>query len=932
MKPIRLTMQAFQSYLEPTTIDFSVLNQNKIFMVSGKTGAGKTTIFDAVYFALYGEVSSVERNSVKQLKTMDADDSRYVCQVILDFEHKGKVYRVTRRPAQTMPSQRGKGTKNLYSAEVTLEDLTDSTKKAVTTNAQEVINGLLGMDKNQFKQVCLIAQGSFSKVLTAPTLEKKNIFRQLFGTGIFKTFGDRLSDELKSAQLQRKSSLDNIESIYSGINVQSSDAEQKNLLQDTNSRIEYLRSLKQKYTEAFTTLKSQQEAVEKSVSSLMVELNQSKQHQTDLMNEAKYKAEIEKGTHRLDEVQSEISDLEEIKPEMEAKQKQKITLESILPEYVNLTNLTNQRNDSAKRLEAATKEMSSLKQTIDSLVTSLEANEKRQKGILDELKDEQDAQDKFVNLKRDIQEVDEKQEMLVELLPEIHSLTRDYQDYLILKATSEKKQRASDELEEKYFASITGILSSKLRDEEPCPVCGSLTHPSPFHCSEQVSEEQYKQAKQDAKEATDRLRKANDRVESETGKAQQKLSEIEKYLSKKGLLVCESGSLKEKYDFDKSIFDAYSNTIQSLFQGVSLKIKQFNILHEEKNQLEQESVTGKQKLEVCREKLTESSSSIGALNMELSKDEESINQLIKKLPYPTKDEVIHVIKTLDNIVNDYNIKLSDLHIFEDKVKQEINANKGALIQIESQISSFQGRMEMEIEDDLKDKMESKEKLTRELLEINSSLQSVSSGTKRLVETTATFAAEDHRYSLILDLNRFFNGKNEDKNSAFHNVDLETFVLARYLDDIIRVANRRLNLMSSGRYILRRHEGGSTGGGDHGLEIDVQDCYTGKLRSAFTLSGGETFMASLSLALGLSDLVKMTTSQKDIDVLFVDEGFGSLDSDSLPAVVQVLQDISMKDNKTVGLISHVEELMPLFDTKLEIEKDVEGHSSIRLVTT
>lgn len=1067
MKPLKLTISAFGPYANVQVIDFTKLKE-QIFVISGPTGSGKTTIFDAISFALFGEPSGSSRDRDSLRSDFAQIDTETF--VELEFELRGKNYRIRRLPQQEQRKLRGEGfTIRNADAELLMPDGSLITK---ISNVDEKINELLGINKSQFKQIVMLPQGEFRKLLESDSNERELIFRKIFGTEAFAEIQKKLEDESKElykavhdVKMQidthikhfdlgndqgleeiRASRNVNIEQYIDGVKTLSEkDKTEIQLLKsqleiiiasqgtlkeeiakstEVNKKLKDREQIKQEYSEAFARIdefKQKEISLEYArkalpISEIDEQYKKSKQNIEVRTNELLLaKQRVEKSI--LDyEASKELFNLEKEKEPLRKKWETELSLlNSMLPKVI-------QYEKSLKALDVAKAKSSEINNTLVKNQKGLELAKKNYKEQEENLKKLYSTESECVRLEK---EISENKKLLIEL-DGVKKLINAYieqnelyegkkADFEAFDADFVDFRSKLEQQEDNYIRGQAGILAKTLQTNMPCPVCGALEHPSPAKMLESISgEEQLKALKQQyvtlSEQRTEKMKilsGLNGNLESRKLEIQSKLStldletlhmadigsgdtcgdnrvglevtqtalEINYFTNDKLKLVqaeinAKGGDLKaktlalmsqhkEKLDFvnKKLSFESqYKETgekISNLEEAVnSLTMQKLGISEEiarlatVTESIEKEVAPDIRSAAKLNAKLEEIKRAIESLEAEYKKAERTV-ELAKEAYSNSEKEAAIKSTSLNQCIEDslsldklLNEKLLNSN-FESYTHYLKNKKNQAEIQtLQAEINSFYQKLKS-----LKDILARLEEETKELviqdiealnnkytmlLKEQSKLQdkhniifSRNSNNvktlKQLEDILVKIKTLEGKYTTIGELARVARGDNAQR------LTFERYVLAAYFDEIIIAANIRLGKMTGSRYLLKRKEDKSKGRAQQGLELEVFDNYTGKARHVKTLSGGEGFKASLALALGLADVVQSYSGGISLDTLFVDEGFGSLDPESLDGAIQCLVDIQ-KTGRLVGVISHVPELKERIKSVLEIFSKKEGSSA------
>uniref|UniRef100_UPI004027A3E2 AAA family ATPase n=1 Tax=Dialister hominis TaxID=2582419 RepID=UPI004027A3E2 len=864
MKPLKLTMRAFGPYAGETVIDFEKLQGRHLFLICGPTGAGKTTILDAMCYALYGKTSG-DRTGEKMRS--DYADSSERTEVIFDFMLGDKTYRATRSPSQMVDKKRGSG-QTLAAMQASLSELEDGKEiNTLRTGIEEAAGKLIGLNADQFCQVILLPQGDFRKLLVAKADEREAILKQLFKTQRFSDFKDRLKDRLDAKVREKMEKQTREDQILSTAGA----ADEK--------------QLSQMVEEAGKELKEAQDIV-KSREKESNEFREVYQKETALMG---HFTELEKALKQDAALKNEEGRMKE----MEASLSLIRSARELAPYFVQLDGITREGKQEAVKLKTARADMetySKLNETLEKRIQELDA-----------MKEKREEERKTALKMQDLVPKAKLYGTAVQALKNAkNALSRAEEETKRLQAAAEAARKARDEQKEKadavrksYIEGQAFLLAEGLEDGVPCPVCGAIHHPAPARGGDNVAKaEDVERAQKEYERASAAYDRANDAKEKHSTGAYAKavsdhakadaqmktLEEIPEAYRDPKFLEMESTRLLagiRKWERDKETAAAQ---LRKAAVGLSASETAYKTSQERRDQLvkeyrETESVlkgasdkAGFQSLDECKEW------------------------------YKKKDTEESVRKTLEQY-------RADRKSTEERIKAEEQETAGKerpdMLALNEKSKALQ------------DQLKKASERAAALKERTETLQKAVSDARAIEKELEDLRKEE---GLIRGLYDLTSGKKT-------RITLERYVLGTLLDDVANAANLRLLSMSRRRYSLHRMTDES-GLGKGGLSLEVSDSFTGRSRPANTLSGGETFLASLSLALGLADVVQSRQGGVRLDTMFIDEGFGTLDPDSLNSAMNTLIDLQ-NTGRMVGIISHVPELEERIDARLRVTPAEKG---------
>ena len=896
MRPELLTMQAFGPYKDLTTIDFTKLDDHGIYLLTGPTGAGKTMIFDAIMYALYQTGSGEYRNKEDTFRNRNVpiDVKPFVR---LTFSVLNKRYTIER----TLRYKAKKDNKNLTDVKVYLKD---ETNNQLYTNLKEVndkIIEIIGVDKNQFVQICMIAQGEFKKILNAKTQDRILIFRKLFNSEKYNELQDAILDDYLG--LRRKHD-DLTLSLYSVLqNVEIDDRDEllsKYLVFDKVSELLNKQIAKDRIkvdsdSEKAKLIDKQLVDIDISINKALQlkkdqeEINKQKLLVNDLNNQRIIVSEKLNKLNGDDELISKIDDqINKINNDLNAyKQLDDLNkkLNSINISIDNTSKKLNKLNDD-KQLND--KEIMKLEKIIEDN-SDIEAKSLKHSQLLKEWMQQKDVYQKYISDKK-ILDNDEL------LLNNKQGIFQDkYNIYLANKALYDKEY-------DRFLCNQAGILAKDLKDGEACPVCGSTSHV--------------------------RLAKILDDVYS-----YEKLDELKKIVEVQSneclQLSRDIASISARIKVAKETLDSI---VVSDIDEINSNIKSLNalLLADKKNNDKYKDALNK--LPLLKEngdKLNGLINDNSHMLVKLISDKDNVGvyyQDIKsKLSYDCLDSAN---KMLNKLKEQKKQILDNIRSLQEKIigiDNSISASKAI-------ISTLQSKLADSKVFDIDKLNASKNELNKLKSELNNEIKNTYSILDKNIKILNNIKpiyldinANEDKLQLISKINDTINGRSGKESGK---IKLETYVQMKFLDEILIKCNLRLMAMTNDQYSLCRHKEADNRQSQTGLDIDVIDHYNNSIRPVSSLSGGESFKASMALALGLSDEIQASSKIK-LETLFIDEGFGTLDDESLEAMMNILADLS-NSNKLIGIISHVEQLKQRIDKQIVVSKDSHGNSKVKMV--
>lgn len=918
MRPLKITMSAFGPYAGEVTLDMQKLGKSGIYLITGDTGAGKTTVFDAISYALYGEASGNYReNTTLRSKYASADTPTFV---ELEFEYNNEIYKINRNPEYPRPNKRGEGfTKQSANAELVMPDGSVITKiKEVSAKVEEII----GINKNQFSQIAMIAQGDFRKLLNCETNERSKIFRKIFKTEPYHNIEIKLSSLFNELKRNREKEKSGIEQYINQLKCNENDTLSLELERVKSGDVliedviklagEIINKDTLEYTKTQKNIESINEEIEKINSNIKLYENQ----------EATKKAYAE-ASAKLEELKAKRNEYEKAYKSAEAQRERlddltrKINLiNSKMPKYDELKSLENSINERTQSFEKSNNLLKLKQQEITLLEKEIDEKSK----ALEEVKGADLLVQKLTVQK---EEINKKAEALKELKTEIDRCKTEQKN---LKNAQSFAKSALDEygaLENEYnqiyiafFNEQAGIIADELKDGEPCPVCGSTSHPNLARKSENAP------SQADVESVQNLVKKAQEKADKARDTASALKSRVDE------IAANVKSAAKKLFGTDDNVFDDYNSNINALKKEYDCTLALLKTANEKLNLYQKLD----KEIPKIQEKQKSLSDEISTLNTQKASDEAFISENTKRvtsikseLDFESADLAKDKLKEYTNLSSDIKNAIEKSKNAFDDIKSKYDTQKGTKASLENALKEFK-------EIDLAALNEKSLKLNeykKDIDETAKSLYSRIESNKLLVDNISEkrdiLKGYDDKYVWLKALSETANGDISGKEK----ITLETFVQMTYFDSIIRKANIRLLTMSDGQYELVRRSDAETLKKNEGLALDVIDHFNGSSRSVSTLSGGESFMASLCLALGLSDEIQSSNGGIKLDTMFVDEGFGSLDGEALDRALSALTSLS-QGNRLVGIISHVDALCDRIDNKIVITKDRTFGSNAQII--
>lgn len=919
MRPLKLKMTGFGPYRETNIIDMESLGCGGLYLITGDTGAGKTFIFDAITYALYGDMSGSGRDS-KSVRSQYSPDGEKT-EVELVFEYRGRRYTVTRNPEYNRAKKSGEGfTKQTAGATLIKPDgsVTDGSLKV-----NEEIKSILGIDRGQFCSIAMIAQGEFRKVLNAGTDERQKLFRKLFDTQPYSRLSEELKDLNRKNQDKYSDCIRAMNLCLSSVSCSfdealSAELEEMKVRSESESVmpdeiIGLLSSIIDAGNEVSASISEELAAADEKLTGLNNTIALARAHRDNVISLEKARnavpgldEEIRRAKIALDEANDKMPYIEKLESEA-------ALIEASMDSYDELDSVASEKSGLEEELKTRRAELSDAQNEADALKKDLDDSSL----LMEELRN---SGEELIKLSSRIEKADSR-------VSALEKLVRDIEAVSVLNGKLKEKQaelepllKDADCLASEYSSMMTlymreqaGMLAASLKEGEPCPVCGSVHHPEPAKLSKDAPSE--KELKDKKKASDDAREKASQKtIEAKTAKAN--LDTVITNTRGDALHVTGTEDLAEaKESADKELI-----TLSGSLEQMRREKKELSEKADKAKELNAGIPELRRSFEEKSDEAREISKKINASESSLAAVTARYNQIRKDLAFDSKEaaessradkaaeakklreEIRTALQKSNDAVSEKNVNDAKINELEKVVKGYKPVDEDAAVMAAEEVRS--------VRKDLTDK---NLKVSTDLKTAGASLGSVRSGAEELGKVR-------REHEIIDSLNRTANGFLTGKER----ITLESYVQSFYFERIIRRANKRLIMMSDGQYEFVR--AGESGDKRHlsGLDLSVLDHYSGTERPVNTLSGGESFMASLSLALGLSDEVQASAGGIRLDTMFVDEGFGSLDSETLEKAIRTLTELS-EDDKLVGIISHVDALKSRIDRQIVVTKDRDAGS-------
>ncbi|HDR4440985.1 exonuclease [Bacillus thuringiensis serovar brasilensis] len=1027
MRPIQLIMTAFGPYKQKEVIDFDDLGEHRIFAISGNTGAGKTTIFDAICYVLYGEASGEERSDTSMLRSQFADDNVYTS-VELTFQLKGKRYEIKRQLGH-----KKQGNKTITGHAVELYEVIDEEKVPAVdrfhvTDVNKKVEDLIGLSKHQFSQIVMLPQGEFRKLLTSETENKEEILRRIFKTNRYKLMRELLDqkrkqwkDVLQEKQKERELYFRNVfklpirdgailetlveqehvnthqvvEALEQETAVYKAEVEQLQVeqdvqtkqLKDAETRFHAAKSVNEKFidlqqkNEKYNTLQENRTVIEMKETSFK-RAEQAKRllpfeqwHEEAMQNEQKAESLLKQIIAKKENIMNNFELAQEKYEVVKNKESERENVKKLVQRLEELQPIIASLAEKQLNLQNAEIQIGKLKESMQNLDRQLEEHTNQKQLMTGELQQLERALEQYVDKVEELTDMRED----AKVLKQAYDVWQEKQKFEKEKEAAYSKMQlavnAYENMERRWLSEQAGILALHLHDGESCPVCGSTTHPKKATEQSGAIDENELNGLRDKKNIAEKLHvqlgeKWNfyhhqyEQVIEEVkkrGYQSEELVETYSALVQKGKqLATEVNTLKASEETRKQI----AVKIKSVEEKVDALQKQKREVETEQHRIEMDCMQLRTSYEHDKKNIPENLQTVQAWKVQF---EQAMHELklmedewkkVQEAYQHWQNENIRIQAEQEGATNQFeSAKLKKEETFTRFMKEleqsgftdqstykEAKLSDAEMELIQKEIQSYYSSLEVlakqieELHVELKDKEYMDiTALGEHIKELEINLDIIKEKRQR-AQNAVTYISDLHEnirrideqiheeekaFQELVDLYEVMKGDNESR------ISFERYILIEYLEQIVQIANERLRKLSNGQFYLKRSERVEKRNRQSGLGLDVYDAYTGQTRDVKTLSGGEKFNASLCLALGMADVIQAYEGGISIETMFIDEGFGSLDEESLTKAVDTLIDLQ-KSGRFIGVISHVQELKNAMPAVLEVTKQKDGCSQTRFV--
>lgn len=1012
MKPVRLEMHGFGPYARSQTLDFRELGDRPLFLIHGPTGAGKSSILDAICVALYGETSGDERKGNQMRSDHAAPDHQ--TRVVFSFSIGGMIYMIDRTPGQDVLRRDGSGYRPVPQKVSMFEQAgEDDEPRLIASRVTEVgeqVERLLGLRADQFRQVVVLPQGRFRELLTASSNEREKIFSTLFQTHHYRLIQDRLKDRAREIrqgldQLSERERLvlethevgspealrEKVGQVDAGIGKLANDhASQSEVAKRARTELDQARETDRKLTDvenarkALSALNEREEEVKQQRTALdmakrAATLADAEKFLTDRLEEAKASEETRDEIERkltlaageLESAQQEKQQADELKPQLDQFIARQGELERLRPRIVTLGEAETQANDAREAARKLSEQHDQLMQQQTEVDNALEQVQQQLQSARLQAGQVSGHEATLNQLRRLVRQRGDLDKYRADLRDERESQDAAVTALETAGARLGEAQRELDRLEQAWRDGQSAVLARQLEDEQPCPVCGSIHHPAPASSEQEIPDdadlEAQRQAVDSARNNRDQASTRKVAIDGRVESLIERVGDLENELGDQvGTPLDQLQSQRDEVGEQHRIAKDEAGKVESLDKAVNELVRnreelitQITDSERARNDARAAEVSTKTSFENAAREVPEDYRSLEALDAALEVMKTQVTDLTERIENAKAaletansthqtistqltlawNEAVQDRKKADDADADFARRRREQGFADDDAYRAAQLPAGQVDQLDAgireydtQVSNANHQMENaeklatglqkpdleHLETALTTAETKRDELFEQLTTLRSRLDHLQKAARQLLEIAGEKDTLNKQYEVAEYLSAVANG---DSGYSMYKVSFERFVLSAFLDEVLDYATHRLYKMTSGRYrLLRKTEGGDRRRST-GLDLEIEDAWTGVSRDVSTLSGGEGFLAALAMALGLSEVVQSRSGGIRLQTLFVDEGFGSLDPDALDRSLSTLVDL--QHGRLVGIISHVPELQERIDARLMVEAGKNG---------
>lgn len=1008
MKPLRLTLQAFGPFATTEVIDFRELGDNPLFLIDGATGAGKTTLLDGISYALFGKTTGAERQGEQMRCHHAADD--LITEVVFDFAIAGQTYRVQRQPTQERPKLRGEGYKE-ERASANFWSLTEQQQQLIASrklqDVNQAVERVIGLRADQFRQVVVLPQGEFRRLLTADATEREAIFAQLFQTQRYQRIEEALKEQAKDIRDAMRQHQQSLDELFNDSGIESEEhlkqqqaklapivkmlAQQKQQCDEQRQTVRAKRQHAEHVIKQFAELNEQRERLQqldKQLPALQQQQQQlqharrAQQLQPDYQQLNALSAQQQQNEQQLMELQQlaetrtqHVKEAEqahqastELTPKIDKLQQTIRDTERWLPKLEQLTEQRQKLETQQKKRSAQDTKVAELTQQLAKTVRDVETLDEQCRRLQQQVNEHEPVGEQRQRLEYQQQQLNSYQQLEQQLIKTKQQKQQQLSQLENAQQQYQHAQGVSQQLEQQWYQNQAGVLAQTLTADQPCPVCGSSEHPHPAELAthQQVSHQQLRDAREQAQQYQSEQQQQEQAVVRSTqhiesllqqqqqlpatpsqddlkrqlaalnqqhdqqqqqrrqlSESQQQLEQLRSQLEQSRRHLDEQQ--RQLYQSQRDL-DLTQQSYQHLAEQIPQQQQDENAIQQSLQQQRQQLKQWQQHQHESQQHLQQVTQDLSVTQAQLKDKQQQAEQLQKQYQQHHQAFVEHVQQHgFADIEAFKQAQLTNTQV--EQLEHQINQQQQQRQQCKVLIEQREKQLADQSEPDLRQHDEALAEADKSFAEAERQLQAaqfeqqqLATLEDRLTERKKQAETLQKRYAVTGTLADVASGNNTQRLS------LHRFVLSVLLDDVLHVASQRLNKMTQGRYQLLRDTQVTDARSAGGLTLRVEDTYTGQQRSAKTLSGGESFMAALALALGLSDVVQSYAGGIKLDTLFIDEGFGSLDDEALDAAIDVLSELRAS-GRTIGIISHVRELKERLQQRISVMRHRDGSSIV-----
>ena len=921
MKPLLLKMAAFGSYRRETVVDFRLLGGSGLYLIAGDTGAGKTLIFDAITFALYGEASGDSRASSLLRCAYASPEEKTYAELL--FSVGGKEYTVRRHLAYLRPAKRA-GSAELVEekADATLYR-PDGTVVSGLKAVNPAVVDIMGVDRSQFTQIAMIAQGQFRELLSADTNRRLDIFRKIFKTDRYKQFQELLADEARRLRQELAASRELQHQLMASIAALPDSPRHEAVEQARNGAmltadvLPLLEELLADDEAEAARVADELTRHEELLAALNTRIGKALERDRTARQLADAQGREGRLAAQLETLKAALATAQARKPEADRLKEQATALQTLLPDYEALERQRQERERLARDIEARQQALSRQQAEVARLQTQTEHDKAEQQTLAAAGTAKAELESRLAQGTERLKALQGLQGDLARLQQGCGAYRQERDQYQQAASLYTQRQQRHEALRRAFLDAQAGLMAVQLEEGIPCPVCGATHHPAKAALSHDAPTEAAVQQAADEAEAS---RRETERLSAKAGERKGAIDTLTAHCRNQIASLLGTIDIAAAPVATQEALGQQQAALNALQQQIAAETQRMA----RKALLDQQVPAAEKRLKELSDQLAEEEKTLASLRATLAGADSQLAALAAKLPLPTRQQATERIAALQQQAQAFVQQAEKAEKdYAECDKQTAEARKEAatcrelLAQAEVLDSAALGEEKRRLEAHTGELRRSREAVA---IRLDSNRRTLNA----LRDKARQSGQAEERYRWLGAMAQTANGEIVGKEK----IKFETYMQIVYFDRFLHHANNRLAVMSGGQYELTRRRAVRNRSFQTGLDLNIIDHQSGTEREVDTLSGGEAFMASLSLALGLADEVQSTAGGVRIESMFVDEGFGTLDSDAQQAALRALSDLTT-GNRLVGIISHVEYLAERIDKKILVSKDKEAGSTIKI---